>query len=213
MLDNLFYIYCPTSFIILFGLTLLPKSFSKHGIISISIQNINYFLAALSIIGAILFSNYVMTTQGPIESLGTRLVFVTLLIFIPIIFILVKPGTINSSNSDCLFVLYVGVFSVFLILLSTNFFYIFLGVELLTFCQVIIACSKRFSSFSLEAGLKYLLYSAAASSVLILSLVNLYTVYGTLQVDQLLAYVDNPFPFFLLLVFFFFKLGVVPFHA
>jgi NADH-quinone oxidoreductase subunit N len=108
-----------------------------------------------------------------------------------------------------------------LLLSSCNLISVFLALELQSFCFYILASAKKTSIYSTEAGLKYFLLGALASSIVLFGSSLLYGFtgstnfvdFGVLVFSQhygnLLIYVAT----FFILVGFLFKLGAFPFHS
>src|SRR5436305_1476370 len=115
-----------------------------------------------------------------------------------------------------LFLIYFFFFIVFI----KNFFIFFLCIEMQLLCSYVLAALKRYSNFSTEAGIKYFLFGAFSSSLLLFGISILYGLYGTLDIVNIYFIISNYFNYNNLLLFslFFiftgllFKLGAVPFH-
>jgi NADH-quinone oxidoreductase subunit N len=109
-----------------------------------------------------------------------------------------------------------------LILLSMNFFLIYVCLEIQNLCFYILATLKRFNNFSVEAGLKYFLFGSFSSSLLLFGISIFYGLFGTLDIfDIFFILLNFNFDVFFILLFlalFFFvvgllfKLGSAPFH-
>jgi len=110
----------------------------------------------------------------------------------------------------------------FLMLVAHNLFFFYLALEIQNLTYYILAASKRYSSFSIEASLKYFLVGALSSGLFLYSLSSIYIVYGDLNFISLYYLLLNNelknfdfflgLSFFFLLVSLFIKLGVAPFH-
>jgi len=110
----------------------------------------------------------------------------------------------------------------FLLLIANNLFLFYLAVEVQNLNYYILAASKRYSSFSIEAGLKYFLLGAFSSGLLIFGVSLIFGSAGELNYDLLHYLLVNSelgsyqfmfnFGLIFLLIGLLFKLGVVPFH-
>jgi NADH-quinone oxidoreductase subunit N len=70
---------------------------------------------------------------------------------------------------------------------TTNLLMLFLAVELASLPSYVLAGFRKTHRVGAEASLKYVLFGAATSSVMVFGLSYLYGLYGTLQVEQLAA--------------------------
>ena len=119
-------------------------------------------------------------------------------------------------------ILLISVEGSFLLLVANNLFFFYLAVEIQNLNYYILAASKRYSSFSVESGLKYFLLGAFSSGLLLFGISSIYVMYGDLNFESLyylLLYRElDKFDFYLcfafsfLLIGIFFKLGASPFH-
>jgi len=110
----------------------------------------------------------------------------------------------------------------FLLLIANNLFLFYLAVEVQNLNYYILAASKRYSSFSIEAGLKYFLLGAFSSGLLIFGVSLIFGSAGELNYDLLHYLLVNSelgsyqfmfnFGLIFLLIGLLFKLGAVPFH-
>jgi len=80
-----------------------------------------------------------------------------------------------------------------IIMVSNNFFVLYLGIELQSLAIYILCCFKRFSNKSVEAGLKYFIYGSFASLLLLLGISYIYLLSGSLSFNDLnlLINLDN----------------------
>lgn len=108
---------------------------------------------------------------------------------------------------------------------SFDFLSIYLSLELQSLSFYILACIKRRSVFSTEAGLKYFLLGAISSSFLLFGISFIYGFSGTTNIESLYylfldsTSTNNDILYILIKIGFFFfsfglifKLGLVPFH-
>ncbi|MBC8047625.1 MAG: NADH-quinone oxidoreductase subunit N [Fimbriimonadaceae bacterium] len=102
-----------------------------------------------------------------------------------------------------------------------NLVMLFLGIEILSIPLYILAASNRKNLLSNEAGLKYFIIGAFASSFLLLGITLIYGTTGTFSVDGIAAFIkhgDTSNPLFiigglLILSALLFKVSAAPFHS
>ena len=122
----------------------------------------------------------------------------------------------------CLLIL-LSIEGSFIILSTDNLFLFFLALELQNLAFYILASIKRYSNFSTEAGLKYFLFGAFSSSLVIFGISIVYGIFGTLNINEInLLYHSyfmefNNMPLLFIAAFFIacgllFKVGSSPFH-
>jgi len=104
-----------------------------------------------------------------------------------------------------------------LLIKSNNLILCFLVIELQSLCVYILVSLKKNSIFSLESGIKYFVYSAVMSAILIFGISLIYMQTGHVSLYDLQFYIGEPNLMFSLGIFFLlsgvlFKLAVVPFH-
>ncbi len=109
---------------------------------------------------------------------------------------------------------------------SGNFILFILALETLSMCSYVLAGFLKHDRISAEASLKYMLYGAVASGVMLFGISYLYGMTGTLDIPQTMRImaahlnsggaVFSPAPFLLALVLVLaglgFKIAMVPFH-
>jgi NADH-quinone oxidoreductase subunit N len=102
---------------------------------------------------------------------------------------------------------------------ADDFLLIYLAIELQSLCFYVFATFNRNSEFSTESGLKYFVFGAVISCLLLLGFSLVYLSFGSLSFEVLLSIVSGSDNFFLfcgillILVAFLFKVGAAPFHS
>lgn len=109
-----------------------------------------------------------------------------------------------------------------LMLSSNDFFIIYLSLELQSLAYYILVSIRRYSNVSMEAAIKYFVFSAFASALFLLGTSFLYVICGVTNIYDINFLFTNDFfdyynlyiisSLFLILISIFIKLGVVPFH-
>ena len=125
-----------------------------------------------------------------------------------------------------LFLLY--LIGLLVLIKSVSLISVYLGIEIVGLTSYVLASYKRYSEYSIEAGLKYFVLGVFGSAFLLLSTSLLYLVYGTIDINELslcvkylftqkngsLAfYGTSSIAISFLLGAFLFKLGIAPFHV
>jgi NADH-quinone oxidoreductase subunit N len=107
---------------------------------------------------------------------------------------------------------------------SDNFILFFLGFETLSICCYVLAASIKHDRFSAEAGLKYVIYGAITSGVMLFGISYIYGISGSLTISRAMGAIATqgaegqlpPLALFLVLTFTLagvgFKIAMVPFH-
>lgn len=106
-----------------------------------------------------------------------------------------------------------------LLLMSSNFLMVFLSLELISICSYVLA-GYAFNKAGSEASLKYFLFGAVASAVMLYGFSVLYGMTGTLDFTSPLFFnhlINHPSPMFLIaalmaLAGFLFKMAAAPMH-
>jgi len=111
-----------------------------------------------------------------------------------------------------------SIFGILLIGSCNDFLSFYLAIELQSLVFYTLASFLRDSGFSVEAGLKYLVLGAFASSLLLFAIALIYMTFGTINFESLLklscfSHKSTGFlGFVFLVVALAFKLGAAPFH-
>ena len=107
---------------------------------------------------------------------------------------------------------------------ADNFVFFFVGFETLSICCYVLAGSIKHERVSAEAGLKYMIYGAIASGIMLFGISYIYGITGTLSITEGLTNIAflgaqnmiNPLALFMILTFVLagigFKMAMVPFH-
>jgi len=104
---------------------------------------------------------------------------------------------------------------------TTNLLMIFLAIELASFPSYVLAGFRKTHRVGAEASLKYVLFGAAASAIMVYGLTFLYGLYGTLEIAEIARQMNTgaaPHPALLTIALFGlivgvgFKIAAVPFH-
>lgn len=107
---------------------------------------------------------------------------------------------------------------------ADNFLFFFLGFETLSICCYVLAGSLKHERSSAEAALKYVIYGAIASGIMLFGISYIYGMSGTLSISRGIGIIAaksavgqlHPLALFLVLTFVLagigFKMAMVPFH-
>ena len=171
-----------------------------------------------------LFPEFRLFTNGVgIQFNGKILVFelIAISLFISLCYLTIQYRTVLKKEHILLF--YFFIFAALNILLQTNLMGIFLLIEMFSLAGYIIVAGIG-NKIAVEGGLKYALMGMFSSAILIIALVFILLNFGTLNLIDISIlerynYLDTTnsnlfitFCCIFLLVSFFFKLAIVPFH-
>lgn len=222
------YLYSFTpEFIFIYGfISIFIYSFSKKmtsfdcfwSYVILMIITINQYIKILKC------NNFVNIEHWYTSALSINIKIVVLLtVFIVLFFIYMLEDKDSEIflNFELLSLILLCVLGIIIFISSNNLFVLYLGIELQSLALYILCCLKRYSNKSVEAGLKYFIFGSYASLVLLLGVSFLYLVFGTLNLNDLNLLIsttnlnDNIFlnvGLICILIGFFFKLAVCPFH-
>lgn len=129
--------------------------------------------------------------------------------------------TMHEGDGPEFFTLLLGAtLGMSLMAATNNLLMIFMCVELASLPSYVLAGFRKTNRIGAEASLKYVLFGAATSAVMVYGLSILYGLYGTLQMDQIATAMNHStatspllaVAIFGLIVGIGFKLSAVPFH-
>ena len=124
---------------------------------------------------------------------------------------------ISKFEYDILFSLV--LLSAICLCFADDFLLIYLAIELQSLCFYVFATFNRNSEFSTESGLKYFVFGAVISCLLLLGFSLIYISFGSTSFESLLCLANassNSFLFcgiLFILIAFLFKVGAAPFHS
>jgi len=226
--SELFFFLADLYFILnIFLLLFIGLIFTKY---LYSLYN-NVLIIDLSIlsIGFSLFFNYYLYDINIDLFLGFKLnsfyiFFKFIVLFFLFFFLLISRNVFvfdKIYNFEYILLILFSIQAFFFIAYTKNFFIFFLSIEMQLLCSYVLAALKRYSNFSTEAGIKYFLFGAFSSSLLLFGISILYGLYGTLDIINIYFIISNYLNNYNYLLFFslffiftglLFKLGAVPFH-
>jgi len=169
------------------------------------------------------FSNNIFYSTKETQILKILLIFFSFLAFNPIYqgFFIQK---LDLMEFYTLFLF--SILSGLLLISAGHFISIYLLIEMQALCFYILVCFKRKSVFSVEASIKYFVFGAIVSGILLFGISLLYGALGTLNLNHINSLLFS-FPFeekffnlnitvivglSLICIALLFKLGIVPFH-
>ena len=196
----------------------------------------NVLCAAVTLIGLTiaLVSAVVITMNG--DDVGThfrgllvtdrfavlwRIMLYLFVIGIVVMWFTTTASTMHEGDGPEFFTLLLGATLGMSLMASTsNLLMIFMCVELASLPSYVLAGFRKTDRIGAEASLKYVLFGAATSAVMVYGISMLYGLYGTLQVEELAARMTQTHAggalfavaIFGLIVGIGFKISAVPFH-
>jgi NADH-quinone oxidoreductase subunit N len=149
-----------------------------------------------------------------------------LVCFLSILSLIATKNYIVKSGFtfEYVIVLLFAIFGLCLLLNAYDFISIYLTLELQSLAFYVLAASRKDSSYSVEAGLKYFILGSFASALMIFGMSLIYALTGITQLNHLSTFVVNlsfstkaeayifMFSVCLMLSGILFKLGAAPFH-
>lgn len=170
--------------------------------------------------------SYVSIEHWYVDELSINIkiiLFITVFIVFFFMYLLEDKDSEIFLNFEFLSIVLLCMSGILIFLSSNNLFVMYLGIELQSLATYILCCWKRFSIKSVEAGLKYFIYGSFASLILLLGISLIFLFLGTLNFNELNELIhtakntnDSLWLLHLGLIFilvgFFFKLAVAPFH-
>jgi len=124
---------------------------------------------------------------------------------------------------EYMLIIWIVIIGIFFILMSNEFFIIYLALELQNLILYMLTSLRRWRSKSIESGMKYYIMGSFSSGLLLYGIIMLFGYFGTLDLieisylikDSML--VDSEIIYIIYMCFFIlvgllFKLGVAPFH-
>lgn len=180
-------------------------------------------IAALGVLMAGYNGDYTKYLNGMLQFDALSLSFSAVMIVLAV-FILIISHYYYREQVDHLadiYALFLFALAGGIILVSyNNLVMLFMGIETLSIPLYILAASNRKNLLSNEAGLKYFIMGAFASSFLLLGITFIYGTAGTFSVDGVHQYITsgNSDPLFtvgglLILAALIFKVSAAPFHS
>lgn len=170
------------------------------------------------------FSNNIFYNDQETKILKIFLLFFSILAINPIYYgFFLRKLDLTEFYTLFLF----SILSGLLLISAGNFISIYLLIEMQALCFYVLTCFKRNSVFSSDAGVKYFIFGAIISSILLFGISLLYGALGTLNLQDInLLLYDFPLKeerfqilnviiilsLTLICIAILFKLGVVPFH-
>ncbi|MEN6627076.1 MAG: NADH-quinone oxidoreductase subunit N [Candidatus Sumerlaeia bacterium] len=144
---------------------------------------------------------------------------------VTVMFAMASAETVHYRQGEFLALILGATLGACLLVASDNFLMFFLSLETLSLCSYVLAAFVKHQRLSAEAGLKYLLYGAVASGVMVFGISYLYGMTGTIRIPHavgaMMAQAAQPgfgvAPFLLALVLILaglgFKMAMVPFQS
>jgi NADH-quinone oxidoreductase subunit N len=183
------------------------------GIIIVVFENTNYSTSN------VYSSIFLFTTH-------TKIIKLIILIFTAICIILCKNilSHLKINQFEYVMLTLTATLGLLFLTSSNHFMTLYLSLEMQSLCLFALACSKRDSSMSSEAGLKYFVLGALSSALLLYGISQIYGVTGHLDFDSIklsAAHLPTHSAQFknlcagqlFIISALFFKLSVAPFHV
>lgn len=159
---------------------------------------------------------------------GTQAIKVIIVSFsLPLVVIMGRAFVVQKINFGEFFTIFIlSIVGILLLVSSTDFLVAYLALEMQALSFYVLACFRRSSSFSTDAGLKYFVLGSFVSGIYLMGCLLIYGGMGTLNFNALTLLLSFPLDsysselnkvvfvgFFLVVVSLMFKLAIVPFHS
>jgi len=211
-------------FINLVVIIILPFIFSKQNNINNLIPKQEISLNIFSLVCCI-FSLLFLINNNTVTSLFGYHIYINnitycakLLVYFFAIILLIMFIYIKVKKKELFIIVLCGILGASFTIMAGDLIILYLGLELLSLSTYIMIASKTTKKHSIEAGIKYILFSALSSGFILLAISLVYGYIGTtaifirpfllLLIPDLNMFIINTF----FLVGFSFKLGLFPFH-
>lgn len=131
-----------------------------------------------------------------------------------------RRGEVPTRYGEYHTLIYGLVLGAFLLVMSVNLLIIYLAIEIISISSYVLT-NFNFGRKSAEASLKYLLFGAVASAIMLYGMSLIYGFTGTLDISSQMFSANlaliSPWPFYvavsMTLAGFLFKIGAAPFHV
>lgn len=194
------------------------------------LETINHsFFIVVGAYGLTLVSvDYTITTPLLSTDIGTQVTKSVILIFsMPLVLMMGRAFMVQKIHFGEFFSLFIlSVVGILLLVSSCDFIIAFLALEIQAMSFYILACFRRSSSFSTDAGLKYFVLGSFVSGLYVMGCLLIYGGMGTLNLGELALLLSFPLESYspelnravslgvlLITVSLMFKLAIVPFHS
>lgn len=166
----------------------------------------------------------ILTFHMSLEPFSSSIKLVSILILLGVLWLLFYWFfQINELFIEPFILVLSFFWAIFLILPVTDFFLLFLLIEIISIISYTLACLNKFSLYSTEASLKYFILGAMASGLLAFGIVILYGFFGltnfydfflffNIILENNYLYYGYVISFLFILSGLLFKLSLVPFH-
>lgn len=169
-----------------------------------------------------MFFNNQLLINNPIILIKMFLLFIVMIIFNAMYNNIENEKLINLEIP---ILILLSVLGMFIVISSNDLFILILALELQTMPFFILVCLKKYSNISVEAGLKYFIFACFCSAISLYGVSLIYGLMGTTNFEEINTWIkldclllENSsttsitFIISCILVGFFFKLGIAPFH-
>lgn len=194
-----------------------------------------FFVSLIGLVVALIALLWIGPTSADLASLPLHGILISdsfsmfwkamLLVFvIGILFLWRAAASVDMHEGDGpeFFTLLIGAtLGMCLMASTTNLLMIFLAIELASFPSYVLAGFRKTHRVGAEASLKYVLFGAAATAIMVYGLTFLYGLYGTLELSEIARQISTigavhpallTIALFGLIVGIGFKIAAVPFH-
>ncbi len=142
---------------------------------------------------------------------------IKLIMLILIIILLLLNKNNEEIKIDIIFIMLISLIGAFIMISSKNIMIMLIGLEILTLSLYILVSSKKNSNKVIEAGLKYYIYGALASILILIGTVMIYSEVGSLEYNSIFIIIlmsseKNFLGYITVLIGFLYKMALFPYY-
>mgnify|MGYP001800611479 CR=1 FL=1 len=223
-----FFLSCSILYALVYNSFLVKSSYFNYPLIEEDAYNQTLFVLFLTSILLVYNYDYIISSASLfiVDCCSTNCKIVVLISSIFSIGISRPYLIYNKINSfEYYSIKLLAVFSMCFLLSSLDCISMYLSMEMLALCLYVLSSFKRFSCFSVEAGLKYFVLGSITSGIILFGCVLIYGVFGSTNMNEIFiinscgefSFSLSNIPFYIgisfVIIGFLFKLGAAPFHV
>jgi NADH-quinone oxidoreductase subunit N len=147
--------------------------------------------------------------------------FLSLILLVYFIYSQLEQKKYKIASIEYVYIYISIIYSFFFIIYAQDLLTIYLAIELMTISSYILILIQKYSVSLIELGIKYFIWNSIISVIFLYWIHNLYSLYSTIDIRTLYILLSVPnfeipsseiISLFFILILFFFKIGLIPFH-
>ena len=209
-------------------IVLIKLSLKKANYKSLMLKMLMYYIIALIIIYESKInaniSIWIWNYNIKIDEMAIIMKGIVIIFMLNYIYMIKNFFEYEKMNiKELMLIIWVGIIGVFFIIMSNEFFIIYLALELQNLILYMLTSLRRWRSKSIESAMKYYIMGSFSSGILLYGIIMLFGYFGTLDFvelsylikDIILLKIEINYIIYIcvfIIVGLLFKLGVAPFH-